>query len=169
MFKFMLCALDVGTHALHVVMQRILLRLRETVDQKTLHTLPVRFEIGDDGVGFIRQHNALTSCVVRHGFTGNQPFLLHQRQHAGCRGTGDAEFLLDGVLIDLPIPIARQEHDDMRVAAGGLLGGERHAFAQITVDGLTHRPYFNAENTLLHTPPYHVCRCENRIPIIQAT
>lgn len=40
MFKFMLCALDVGTHALHVVMQRILLRLRETVDQKTLHTLP---------------------------------------------------------------------------------------------------------------------------------
>lgn len=74
MFKFMLCALDVGTHALHVVMQRILLRLRETVDQKTLHTLPVRFEIGDDGVGFIRQHNALTSCVVRHGFTGNQPF-----------------------------------------------------------------------------------------------
>ena len=101
MFKFMLCALDVGTHALHVVMQRILLRLRETVDQKTLHTLPVRFEIGDDGVGFIRQHNALTSCVVRHGFTGNQPVLLHQRQHAGCRGTGDAEFLLDGVLIDL--------------------------------------------------------------------
>ena len=64
MFKFMLCALDVGTHALHVVMQRILLRLRETVDQKTLHTLPVRCEIGDDGVGFIRQHNALTSCVV---------------------------------------------------------------------------------------------------------
>ena len=36
MFKFMLCALDVGTHALHVVMQRILLRLRETVDQKTM-------------------------------------------------------------------------------------------------------------------------------------
>ncbi len=64
MFKFMLCALDVGTHALHVVMQRILLRLRETVDQKTLHTLPVRFEIGDDGVGFIRQHNALTSCAT---------------------------------------------------------------------------------------------------------
>ena len=87
MFKFMLYALDVGTHALHVVMQRILLRLRETVDQKTLHTLPVRFEIGNDGVGFIRQHNALTSCVVRHGFTGNQPFLLHQRQHAGYRGT----------------------------------------------------------------------------------
>ena len=64
MFKFMLCALDVGTHALHVVMQRILLRLRETVDQKTLHTLPVRFEIGDDGVGFIRQHTALTACVT---------------------------------------------------------------------------------------------------------
>ena len=66
MFKFMLCALDVGTHALHVVMQRILLRLRETVDQKTLHTLPVRFEIGDDGVGFIlstmRLHRA--SCAT---------------------------------------------------------------------------------------------------------
>ena len=40
MFKFMLCALDVGTHALHVVMQRILLRLRETVDQKTLTRSP---------------------------------------------------------------------------------------------------------------------------------
>ena len=69
MFKFMLCALDVGTHALHVVMQRILLRLRETVDQKTLHTLPVRFEIGDDGVALsvstMRLHRA--SCATDHG------------------------------------------------------------------------------------------------------
>ena len=55
-------------------MQRILLRLRETVDQKTLHTLPVRFEIGDDGVRLIGQDDTLATGIMRHRFAGNKPF-----------------------------------------------------------------------------------------------
>ena len=96
---------------------------------------------------------------MRHRFTGDQALLLHQGQHTRGGGPGDAEFLFDGVLVDFTIPVTSQEHDDMRVAAGGLLGGKRHALTEIAVDGFGYRAHFDAENMLIHCPPYHARPC----------
>ena len=66
------------------------------------------------------------------------------------------------MLVYLTAAVTRQEHDDMRVAAGGFPGGLRHALAQIAVDGFGYRAHFDAENMLIHCPPYHagaVCVC----------
>ena len=94
-----------------------------------------------------------------HRFTGDQALLLHQGQHTRGGGPGDAEFLFDGVLVYLTAAVTRQEHDDMRVAAGGFPSGLRHALAQIAVDGFGYRAHFDAENMLIHCPPYHAGPC----------
>ena len=162
MFKFALCALDVRTHACDVVAQSGLLAIGEAADQQPFDPIAVRLEIGDDRVRLVGQDDALAARVMLHRFTGDQALLLHQGQHTRGGGPGDAEFLFDGVLVYLTAAVTRQEHDDMRVAAGGFPGGLRHALAQIAVDGFGYRAHFDAENMLIHCPPYHagaVCVC----------
>ena len=47
----------------------------------------------------------------------------------------------------------------MRVSASGLLSGKRHALTEIAVNGFGHRTHLNAENMLIHCPPYHARPC----------
>ena len=78
------------------------------------------------------QHQLLEPCIVVYAVALHQALLLHQHQHAGSGGTGDAKFLFNILLVDVMRGVGGHKADDARIGAAELVGFLRDILADVT-------------------------------------